>query len=598
LVISYLPAFLILLFAGTARASPVLSIDAVISDDSVLVGDILTVQVTAVARAEGDVHIVAPAIDGLTEINRSRSEGTSISWGSAGQSITREVTLAIEYQADKAGTIAIPSFVAKLGGHEARTKPATIQAHGSAPPPSGPAAPGKVTPPENAERQLFVRYRVDRNQQYLGGQILMDLEIFALPGSGFSVEEVGPPPELDGFWREIVDQPQRLNRSTEMVDGRRYDVYRVWRVAMFPLAKGKKTVPPAAITFSTGRSLFSSGRRIRRQTAPLELEILPLPNEGRPSDFSNANVGQYTLKASVDHTSVPAGKAVLLRLELSGRGNVKNARLPEISELEGFRAFPPTVTDRINTGLGGIDGTKTAEILLMPRVGGRLEIPSFDLTIFDPEKKEYRRLTTDSIRIAVEGDPAAEAPRTVAPEEPEPPAQERIARSSLKPLRFRSKLSTGEAPIWKRPPFAAMMLGPPLLFLLALAAEALIARAKRDTPTSRKKAASRQARERLSAAKRASDAGELANAWAELREAILELDSNKCGIALRGLTIEEIDRALVERGAEEALRRKITGELEAADHARFGMGARPADLERWTELLLELDTWRPKEVAR
>jgi hypothetical protein len=585
-------------FAEPAWASSILKIEATVSDTSVLVGDILTIQIVAVAKTDGEVHIVAPAIDGLSELNRSRSEGTSISWTNAGQSMTREVTLHIEYQADKPGKISIPPFVAKLGQYEARTKPATLEVHGSAPAPSGPTEAGKVAPPEAEERRLFVRYRVDRSKAYIGQQILLDLEIFADPGSGFSVEDVSRPPELDGFWREMVDQPTRLSRRNETVAGRRYHVYRAWRVAAFPLSMGTKVVPRGSITFSTGRSLFSSGRRIRRQTTPIELEILPLPTEGRPADFSNSNVGRYTLKASVDHTSVPAGKAVLLRLELSGRGNIKNARLPEVGSIEGFRVFPPTITEKVNTSLAGIEGTKIAEILLMPLVGGRLEIPSLELTIFDPEAGEYRRLTTESIRIAVEGDPSAEAPRTIAPESIEEPKPERIARSSLKPLRFRSRLRGSEPPVWRRPLFAGMLAGPPLLFLLALAMEAMIARAKRDTPTSKRRAASRRARERLSAAKKEAEAGDVAKAYGELREAILELGSNKLGVALRGLTNEQIDEALAGRGAPEDLRRDLIAELEAADHARFGLGGRAADLDRWAELLERLDTWKPLEEPR
>ncbi len=587
-----------LVFAPAARAEgAMLTLDATLSDTSVLVGDIVTVQITAVAKADGSVDIRPPAIDGLTEVSRSQSEGTSISWTNAGQSITREVTLSIEYQADKPGQITIPPFTARLGQYEAKTKATALVVTGSSAPAATPAEAGAVAPPEGAERTLFVRYRVDRAKAYLGQQILMDMEIFAQPGSGFSVEDVGGPPELDGFWKEVVDQPKRLNRTVETVAGHRYDVYRVWRVALFPLAKGKKTIPPAAVSFSTGRSLFSSGRRIRRQTAPLELDIQPLPTEGRPSDFSNNNVGQYALKASVDHTTVPAGKAVVLKLELSGRGNVKNARLPEVGDIQGFRVFPPTVTDKVDSSLAGIKGAKQAEILLMPLVGGRLEIPAFDLTIFDPDTSEYRRLTTESIRIAVEGDPSAEMGHTTEPpggiSEREP---ERIARSSLKPLRFRSRLSKSAPPVWRRPQLALMLAGPPLLFGLALLAEALRARARRDTPTSRKRAASRRARERLSAAAQAAEAGRVAEAYGELREAILDLGSTKLGVALQGLTIEQIDAAMAARGAEEALRRDVTAALESADYARFGMGERRADLPGWAELLEQLDTWTPAEV--
>src|SRR5688572_9452406 len=58
-------AIVLSLWSASARAdSSVLSIEASVSDTQVMVGDILTLQVTAVARAEGEVNIVAPQIDG------------------------------------------------------------------------------------------------------------------------------------------------------------------------------------------------------------------------------------------------------------------------------------------------------------------------------------------------------------------------------------------------------------------------------------------------------------------------------------------------------------------------------------------------------
>ena len=58
---------------------------------------------------------------------------------------------------------------------------------------------------------------------------------------------------------------------------------------------------------------------------------------------------------------------------------------------DGFREFAPTITDKVEPDGEGLHGTKTAEILLMPERGGRLEIPSIDMTIFDPDEKRYRK---------------------------------------------------------------------------------------------------------------------------------------------------------------------------------------------------------------
>ena len=79
---------------------------------------------------------------------------------------------------------------------------------------------------------------------------------------------------------------------------------------------------------------------------------------------------------------------------------------------------------------------------------------------------------------------------------------------------------------------------------------------------------------------------------------LTEIGTNKIGVPLRGLTVDQIDQELKARGADEALRRDLVAELTAADHARFGLGTKQADLERWADLLERLDTWTPEEVTR
>jgi hypothetical protein len=317
-------------------------------------------------------------------------------------------------------------------------------------------------------------------------------------------------------------------------------------------------------------------------------------------------VGVYSLAARTDSERVPAGKALVLTLELSGRGNIKNVRLPELTELPGFRVFAPTVTDAVETDGAGLHGTKKAEILLMPERGGRIEIPSIEMTIFNPLEKRYQRLETGSKRIVVEGDPSAAAGETIAPSErprEEPAAAERIQRPSLRPLRYRSALGRHREPPWKNELLIALFFAPPLLFLGVRAGRSVWALSRRETATSRRRAKTKEARARLSKAREAVKAGDTANAYREMREALLDFASERSGAALRGMTIEEARLALEARGAPQELVASYVAEMEAADYVRFAPAAidrlaLEGAADRWESLFAELEAFSPKEAAR
>ena len=581
--------------AGPSFAAEQLSVSAALSERAVPLGDTVTLEIRAVARVNGNIELEIPPVDGLTELGRSKSEGTSIAWSNAGQQITREQSVTVDFSADRPGRIEIPPVVVRVGNLVARSNPMVLEVGGG-----GAAAavqatpPGEVALPDASERNLFLRYRLSETQAYIGQEVILDLEIFADPSATFSLDEVPAPPELDGFWREILLQPQRLTPRPERIGGRNYQVYRVWRIALFPLEAGKRTIEPVALGFAQGRSMFSAGKRLRRRALPVELEIKPLPSEGRPADFAAGNVGQYQLTASVDQDRVPAGKALVLTLRLSGRGNVKNARLPQIDRLEGFRVFPPTVSDDVRAGLDGITGEKKAEILLMPKVGGRLEIPSLPLTVFEPFQGRYVRLSTPSLRVVVEGTPAAmdEEPARAAPSTPK--VEEAKQAPQLRPIRFRSDLTPQPPPPWRRPGLLAAFFAPPLLYLLLLLGGAIAARSRRETAGSLRRAAARAAKKRLEGAQRAVNQGDLAGAYGAFAEAFLDLGSQRLGASLRGLTKEDIGGRLSARGLDAELVALAVKELETADYAKFAptalSGVDPAAaVAAWSRLLAELE---------
>ena len=63
---------------------------------------------------------------------------------------------------------------------------------------------------------------------------------------------------------------------------------------------------------------FSSGRPRAVTSEALELKVLPLPQQGRPADFSGL-VGRYQLESNLEPKQVKAGESATFTVELKGR---------------------------------------------------------------------------------------------------------------------------------------------------------------------------------------------------------------------------------------------------------------------------------------
>lgn len=552
------------LAAWPLPAQAELTLSAQLSQDRVYVGEVVTLEVTAVATGDGNVDIDIPVIPGLEELRRGHSDSTSISWTNAGQMVRRERTLRVDFEARKAGTLTIPPIEARLGSESRKTAPLRLTVGGEdsptdPPPPGQLPQPGQVTPPDAQEAELFVRYRVDKPQAYVGEQILLDLDIFT--NGAISLDELKPPIGPDGFWREIIERSDRLVARVERVGGREYRVYRLWRIALFGIEPGERTLPSTQLTFSSNRSVFSAGQRLRRSTPPIKVEILPLPAMPQPGPL--AGVGLYTLETSVDQTTIPAGKGVLLSVVLAGAGNVGAARLPELKSVDGFRVFPPRVTDDVQRTPNGVTGSRRAEILLVPTRAGRLEIPALSTRAFDPDKRTYETLTTTPLVVTAEG-PGEAPPEAAGAEATAPVARPEPRRAELRPIRFPGRLDSAPRLAGTRL-FWGLLAAPVLLW-------ALVALVQRARTRPRVETASNLARRQLDEARARLEASRPDTAYADASEAVLSAASARVGVALRGHTVEDAARILAEAGAEPTLVEQLKALLRACDHARFAPG--------------------------
>jgi hypothetical protein len=557
--------------ATDAQAQTPIEVSVQPSTRALRVDDFLTLEIRATARVQGDIAIQVPAIEGLEEVSRSSFKSSSFSFSNGQQRLTREEVVNVDYVANEPGRTVVPAVVATIAGHSARSRPfeITVRPRPEQPAPSGaPPPPGAVYAPAPDERDVFLRFRTSANEVWVGEQVIVDLVIFADPGASLRADDLAPPPSPDGFWREVIEDNPRLRQlGKTQVAGRTHRAFLRWRVALFPLSAADLELEPVTSIFRTGAA-FGRGRRLRRSSRPLTVDVKPLPEAGRPDGFQPGNVGQYELTASVDQASIDAKQGVLLTLRLEGRGNIRNATLPEVQGLEDFRAFPPTRSEKVEVSGGEVRGWKEAEYLLTPRRTGRLEIPSFGVWTFDPAAGAYARRSTDAIPIAVRGEVAPEAATppaaAPAPAPSSPPRDDDAA--TWRPVLPEPSLEPAPPP-WRRAWFFPA-LGVPWVAagLVGLMRSARRRRAPRSTFDAR--AAKRRVTEALASG--AADA-----AWAAYGDALRNAIADRYGPALANAAPDEIEARLERDGAEPALGAQVRAALEGAGFARYAPDLAP-----------------------
>ena len=157
-----------------------------------------------------------------------------------------------------------------------------------------------------------------------------------------------------------------------------------------------------------GRNPFSQARDVTVKTAPLHLEVLPLPKEGRPASFGGA-VGQFEMDAVVPNPKPAPGDPAILTVKIGGKGNFRAMGVPQLTETDGWRTYPPAdrfeSSDQLSyAGVKSFDFTMIAQ---QPMKSS----PGSEFSYFDPTNSKFVTLTTKPLPLsaspALAGTPAA-----------------------------------------------------------------------------------------------------------------------------------------------------------------------------------------------
>ena len=346
----------------------------------------------------------------------STSTQQSFSFVNGHTSQQSSVTYTYVLMAQKNGTFVIPSAKATVAGNAAVSSALKIIVSGKSQH-GGSGSQGQYQS-RRVDRagsrisgnDLFMRVTANKHSVYEQEPILLTYKVYT------QVELTaleGKMPDLQGFHTQEIPLPQQKTFHIETINGRPYNCVTWSQYVMFPQMSGKLTIPSLTFngivmqqntTVDPFEAFFNGGSgyiEVKKSiSAPsVAINVLPLP--AKPAGFSGG-VGHFTVSSSVDKKTVKAGEPVNVRIVVSGVGNMKLLKQPELSLPKDFEKYDPKITDKTKLTAEGVTGSMIYDILVVPRNKGAYTIPPVNFIYFDTQTHQYKTITTQPIQIEVE----------------------------------------------------------------------------------------------------------------------------------------------------------------------------------------------------
>ena len=323
------------------------------------------------------------------------------------------------FRAVTLGKFTIPAAVLKFNGKEYRSNPINIEITKASPqkqphsPRTQPSRPAEQDSETIDGENLFLRVQASKKTAYVNEPIIVSYKIYTrVTVTQYGINKL---PNTAGFWAEEYELGTQPKIYEEVYNGKSYRVALIRRLALFPTDAGKKTIDPMEIECNVRvqtrrRSIFDSffddpffGRSVRKlvSSAPLTVNVLPLPDHSKPANFSGL-VGNFDISSFIDKTSVKTNEAIALKIEISGSGNIKMIPTPQVDLPVDFEQYPPKLSQKINRNESGVSGSKFFEYVLVPRHAGVHTIKPVEFSYFDIQSQQYRTVRTGEIQVAVE----------------------------------------------------------------------------------------------------------------------------------------------------------------------------------------------------
>jgi hypothetical protein len=306
--------------------------------------------------------------------------------------------------AKEVGTMHLPGVTVVVGGKTYTTNAVDVT----------------VSKPGTTDR-MTVELSVSDRKCYVGQPIVMTVQwtvsarwqnvAFDVPvfqSDDFLIEEVSSSGAAAQTEQTLIDGvPTTVRGSRQQVKGMEAEIF-VFSKVLIAQRAGRIRLDPVGVStnLAMGRvrtnDLFNpyslKFERVSVQSEAIELEVLPLPETGKPAEFYGL-VGQYTISASAAPTKVSVGDPITLTVRIGGNPYLKAVQWPQLEQVPELAANFKIPAEKASPTIES--GCKVFTQTLRANSEAVSQIPSIPLAYFDSQRGEYAVVRTDPIPLEV-----------------------------------------------------------------------------------------------------------------------------------------------------------------------------------------------------
>ena len=550
------------------------------------------------------------AVDGFS-ILMGPTRSSSSSYSNINGQVQSTVSLTYTYilKAEKEGTFTLPAAVSEVEGKQVKSNAVTIKvlpqdkqqaAQGGA------SARNSNASAEINKDDLFMTASLNKTKIFEQQAVLLTYKVY----SAVNLTSLnGKMPTLKEFHIQEIELPQHKEWQYEHYNGRNYRTLTWKQYLLFPQQSGEIEIPSVAFEgivavqvrtsmdpfdmfFNGGTQYVEQKKTLNTPALKLSVENLPA---GKPDGFSGG-VGEFNIKSSISATEVKANEAVTMRITISGAGNMKLLKAPEVNFPADFEVYDPKVDNNFSVKSNGLSGNKIIEYLVIPRHAGTFTIPAVKFSYFDVKQQQYRTIETEPYTLNVakgKGGDSQVAAGYVSKEELKLLGQD---------VRF---IKTGGTSYFRKENsffgsamYALCYIIPLVLFLAYI----MIYRKKMTENANitklRTKKASKMAVKRLKVAKKMMAENRSSEFYDEILKALWGYVSDKLSIPVSRLSKDNIAARLAERGVEEPLIKDFETVLSESEFARYAPGNPSETMDKVYSMAMNVITKLEDSIKR
>ncbi len=483
---------------------------------------------------------------------------------------SEELTMTYVLSATKTGTFTIPPATATVGGRQLKSNALTVNVI---------AAEERVAAPQASANNFFILVTASKKHVNFGEPFLLTYKVCWHPDL--------PIPSVDDMKLDLQDvymlpynDTQRKSLKAENIGGHTMKTIDWKQYVVYPQKTGTLHIPSITVQgYLTDviRDPFdpfmNMTREIPRQltTQPLDITVTDLPQ--RPANYSGG-VGRFSISGKLEPTTVKENTPVTLTLTISGHGNLKMLRQPEIAFPQSFDTYDAKQSENFTLTADGLDGTLTFEYIAVPQKRGNYVIPAASLTYYDTDARDYRTVQTEPFALEVlKGDGTASSMQDFT-------GRADDGTGDIHAIRTGKENTAKAGSFFGTTAYFILMAAFILLFIIIFIVLRMRMSSQADAVQSRRKRANKVAVSKLRKAAKLMRAGKAAEFYDETLRALWGYVGDKLNIPVSQLSRENISQRLDERGVGQEVTDSFIAAIDECEFVRYAPGDPQGNMSR------------------